>query len=190
MNLRYVREWSRTFFNIYSERYIVKKAILGLAMIGLIAPASLQAEENASCGWLHYAAGGLTVAGAAVTNGVFLLSTAVSTTTSGFMFCDWWGAMFALQQEQIIYVAYNHSSILEEATRGSGPHVEALATLHGCPMKAQIEFGSMLQQSFTDNTEVFFDYNQSPAHTRDFLELLRQGIQQHPLLSQECRPTG
>ena len=168
----------------------MKKAILGLAMIGLIAPASLQAEENASCGWLHYAAGGLTVAGAAVTNGVFLLSTAVSTTTSGFMFCDWWGAMFALQQEQIIYVAYNHSSILEEATRGSGPHVEALATLHGCPMKAQIEFGSMLQQSFTDNTEVFFDYNQSPAHTRDFLELLRQGIQQHPVLSQECRPTG
>ena len=83
----------------------MKKAILGLAMIGLIAPASLQAEENASCGWLHYAAGGLTVAGAAVTNGVFLLSTAVSTTTSGFMFCDWWGAMFALQQEQIIYVA-------------------------------------------------------------------------------------
>ena len=168
----------------------MKKAILGLAMIGLIAPASLQAEENASCGWLHYAAGGLTVAGAAVTNGVFLLSTAVSTTTSGFMFCDWWGAMFALQQEQIIYVAYNHSSILKEATRGSGPHVEALATLHGCPMKAQIEFGSMLQQSFTDNTEVFFDYNQSPAHTRDFLELLRQGIQQHPLPPQECRPTG
>ena len=80
----------------------MKKAILGLAMIGLIAPASLQAE-NASCGWLHYAAGGLTVAGAAVTNGVFLLSTAVSSTTSGFMFCDWWGAMFALQQEQIIY---------------------------------------------------------------------------------------
>ena len=42
----------------------MKKAILGLAMIGLIAPASLQAE-NSSCGWLHYAAGGLTVAGAA-----------------------------------------------------------------------------------------------------------------------------
>ena len=168
----------------------MKKSILGLAMIGLIAPASLQAE-NSSCGWLHYAAGGLTVAGAAAsTNGAFLLSTAVSSTTSGFMFCDWWGAMFALQQEQIIYVAYNHSSILEEATRGSGPHVEALATLHGCPMKAQIEFGSMLQQTFTDNTEVFFDYNQSPAHTRDFLGLLRQGIQQHPVLSQECRPTG
>ena len=123
----------------------MKKAILGLAMIGLIAPASLQAE-NSSCGWLHYVADGLTVAGAtASTNGAFLLSTAVSSTTSGFMFCDWWGAMFALQQEQMIYVAYNHSSILEEVTRVSRPHVEALATLHGCPVKAQIEFGSMLQ---------------------------------------------
>ena len=113
----------------------MKKAILGLAMIGLIAPASLQAE-NSSCDWPHYATGGLTVAGAAAsTNGAFLLSTAVSSTTSGFMFCDWWGAMFALQQEQMIYVAYNHSSIKEEATQGSGPHVEALATLHGCPIK-------------------------------------------------------
>ena len=66
----------------------MKKAILGLAMIGLIAPASLQAE-NSSCGWLHYAAGGLTVAGAADSmNGAFLLSTTVSSTTSGFMFCD------------------------------------------------------------------------------------------------------
>ena len=167
----------------------MKKAILGLAMIGLIAPASLQAE-NSSCGWIHYAAGGLTVVGAATTNGVFLISTAVSSTTSGFMFCDWWGAMFALQQEQIIYVAYNHSSIKEEATQGSGPHVEALATLHGCPMKAQIEFGSMLQQTFMDNTKVFFDYNQAPAQTRDFLGLLRRGIQLHPVLSQECRPTG
>ena len=114
-------------------------------MIGLIAPASLQAEKS-SCGWLHYFAGGLTVAGAAAsTNVAFLLSTAVSSTTSGFMFCDWWGAMFALQQEQIIYVAYNHSSILEDVIRVSGLHVEALATLHGCPVKAQIEFGSMLQ---------------------------------------------
>ena len=94
MNLRYVSEWSRTFSISYSERYIMKKAMLGLAMIGLIAPASLQAE-NSSCGWIHYAAGGLTVAGAAAsTNGAFLISsTAVSSTTSGFMFCDWWGAM-------------------------------------------------------------------------------------------------
>ena len=104
MNLRYVREWSQTFSISYSERYIREKAILGLALIGLIALASLQAE-NYSCGWLHYATGELTVARAAASmNVAFLLNTAVSSTTSGFMFCDWWDAMFALQQEQIIYV--------------------------------------------------------------------------------------
>lgn len=167
------------------------KTLLGIALLVLIVPASAQAEESSSCGWLHYAAGGLTVAGAAAsTNGSLLISTAASSVTSGFMFCGWWSKMTALNQEQVIYVVYNHSSILKEAPRGIGPHVEALASLHGCSLNVRKEFGSMLRRNVADNTEMFSEYSKSPAGTMEFLSILQHGIQKDPILSMECNPTG
>jgi len=168
----------------------MKKAILGIFMLGVIAPMSVQAQEW-SCGWLHYAAGGLTVAGAAATtNGAFLLSTAVSSTTSGFMFCDWWGAIAVLEQEQLMYVAYNHSQLLEDSAQGSGAHLEALAVLHQCPVEVSSEFGTMLRQRFAEDETTFFEANQSLPQARKFLGLVQEGIAAHPMLARECQPVG
>tara|TARA_B100002003_G_scaffold244763_1_gene271374 strand:- start:136 stop:711 length:576 start_codon:yes stop_codon:yes gene_type:complete len=181
---------SDVFLSTQAKGINMKKAILGIALISLIAPASLQAQES-SCGWIHYAAAGFAVGGAAASSGGgFLISTAVSSVTSGFMFCDWWGAITALEREQAQFIVYNHSSLLEEAPRGSGPHVEALASLQGCPMDAQMEFGSMFQQTYAENSEFFLEYNQSPEHTREFMGLIREWVQQDPVLSKECQTTG
>ena len=165
----------------------MKKAIVGIFLLGVIAPMSLHAAP-ANCDWLPYSTGGLAAGGAAATSGGgFLYSTSASSSSSGLMFCDW---VHVDERERMMYIAHNHSPLLEEAARGSGAHLEALAVLHQCPVEVSPEFGTMLKQRFAEDETTFFEANQSLPQARKFLGLVQEGIEAHPVLARECQSVG
>ena len=89
------------------------------------------------------------------------------------------------QETQIQYIGRQWEQLSEEAARGFGPHLTALAQLMGCPPPNHQAFGQFIQEHYAP----LFDLppSASPPPSQAMLKNLNKLLGQHAAFAQICQ---
>jgi len=158
------------------------KKILGLTMmLSLVMATNALADKGPGCGLgatLFKGKKGLVPhVLAATTNGTSYNQ--LFGITSGTLGCSE-DAVVKKEKEQEVFVASNLQPLSQEMARGSGAHLDSLATLMGCTGAAHTDFARMTQEKFTS---LFPD---DATGTMDLLDGLKREIKADPRLASTC----
>ncbi len=160
------------------------KLLLFITILGfIVVPSHIWANAPTSCGVPSLVTGG---GGGikGVANFIINISTSLPTyavgTTLGTSNCSGNFSMIEIQEN---YVKNIHAQLREEASMGSGDHLDSLAMLLGCPQDQHTEIAEVAQKHYVD---LFGQLDQSPERVSQFLQQFKEQLREKPALANQC----
>ena len=154
-----------------STRHALPLAAALAALAAMHAPATLAADEAAGCGLgaevLEGKSGKGSNIAASLLNNLVIPNTTFMTTGDGMMGCD---PTQTVEAEQVrkTFVASNLDQISNEAARGEGIYLEALAALMGVPGADADRFAQLAQREY----DMLFGGREEAVETPDAERLI------------------
>ena len=143
---------------------------------------------SGNCEWLPYSTMGTAAGGAtASSGGGFLYSTALSSSTSGGLFCDW---VNIEHKQKVQFIVYNNENLIEDISKGEGDHLNALSVLYNCSLDVNKYFNEMVRESFMDNGNIYFDSKINYQKTQILINEIQNNINKNILLKEDCKSVG
>ena len=114
---------------------------------------------------------------AATTNGLF--GTQTFGITTGTSNCNPAG-LVKLEKEREEFAKDNYSTLVKEMAMGEGENLETLAGLYGCSQDSHADFGTLVQENFSNIVK------SNSTTSQEMLSSLNSEISGHTVLSKSC----
>ena len=114
---------------------------------------------------------------ASTTNGTF--GTQTFGITTGTSNCNPAG-LVKLEMEREEFAEKNYPTLVKEMAKGEGENLDTLASLYGCSQDSQADFGSMVQENFSNIVK------SDSTTSQEMLSSLKSEISSHSELSKSC----
>jgi Protein of unknown function (DUF3015) len=114
---------------------------------------------------------------AATTNGTF--GTQTFGITTGTSNCNPAG-LVKLEKEREEFAMKNYSTLVKEMAMGEGENLDTLASLYGCSEDSHADFGSLVQENFSNIVK------SDSTTSQEMLSILDSEMTGHSALSKSC----
>jgi len=159
---------------------LILMGTLVLSLVSFSGSAFAAGYGDAGCGLGSLAfgnqQGGIQVL-ASTTNGTF--GTQTFGITTGTSNCNPAG-LVKLEKEREEFAKDNYSTLVKEMAMGEGENLDTLAGLYGCSQNSHAEFGSLVQENFSNIVK------DNSTTSQEMLSSLKSEMSGHAVLSKSC----
>lgn len=159
---------------------LILMGTLVLSLVSFSGSAFAAGYGDAGCGLGSLAfgnqQGGIQVL-ASTTNGTF--GTQTFGITTGTSNCNPAG-LVKLEKEREEFAKDNYSTLVKEMAMGEGENLDTLAGLYGCSQNSHADFGSLVQENFSQIVK------DNSTTSQEMLSSLKSELAGHAVLSKSC----